>query len=107
MQPTTAPQAPAEPAAAEIARLAEVIARRRQGLVDEDDFRRLRLHHGIYGIRGQSDIQMVRVRLPAGALNAAQCERLGLAAHVPTGQVRLHVGHRPTLPSAEGSRVGG
>ncbi len=77
MQPTPAPQAPAEPAAAEIARLAEVIARRRQGLVDEDDFRRLRLHHGIYGIRGQSDIQMVRVRLPAGALNAAQCERLG------------------------------
>jgi N-terminal 7TM region of histidine kinase len=32
---------------------------------------------------------------------------LGLAAHVPAGQVRLHVGHRPTLPSAEGSRVGG
>jgi hypothetical protein len=32
---------------------------------------------------------------------------LGLAAHVQAGQVRLHVGHRPMLPSAEGSRAGG
>ncbi len=28
---------------------------------------------------------------------------LGLAAHVPTGQVRLHVGHRRTLPSRGGT----
>ena len=76
MQPSPAPQASAEPAA-EITRLAEMIARRRRGLVDEEDFRRLRLQHGVYGIRGQTDVHMLRVKLPAGVLDAAQCERLG------------------------------
>jgi sulfite reductase (ferredoxin) len=62
---------------AEIRRFAELIERRRRGEIDEEDFRRFRLQHGVYGIRGQTDIQMVRVKIPHGALTAAQLECLG------------------------------
>lgn len=66
--------------AAEIDRFADLIARRQRGEVDEEDFRRFRLQRGIYGIRGQTDIQMVRVKIPYGSLTAAQLERLGKIA---------------------------
>ncbi len=62
---------------AEIHRFAELIERRRRGEIDEEDFRRFRLQHGVYGIRGQTDIQMVRVKIPQGALTATQLECLG------------------------------
>lgn len=62
---------------AEIRCFAELIERRRRGEIDEEDFRRFRLQHGVYGIRGQTDVQMVRVKIPYGALTAAQLERLG------------------------------
>lgn len=62
---------------AEIRRFAELIERRRRGEIDEEDFRRFRLQHGVYGVRGQTDVQMVRVKIPYGALTAAQLERLG------------------------------
>lgn len=41
---------------AEIDRLAEAIVQRRQGKISEEDFRSLRLHHGIYGVRGLTDV---------------------------------------------------
>lgn len=62
---------------AEIYRFAELIERRRRGEVDEEDFRRFRLQHGVYSIRGQTDVQMIRVKVPHGALTATQLERLG------------------------------
>ncbi len=74
-----APATP-HPAAAEIARLADLIERRRRGEVDEEDFRRFRLQHGVYGIRGQTDVQMIRVKIPYGDLSAAQLDRLGQIA---------------------------
>ncbi len=64
-------------AAAEISRFADLIERRRRGQLDEEDFRRFRLQHGTYGIRGQTDVHMVRVKVPYGALTAAQLECLG------------------------------
>jgi sulfite reductase beta subunit-like hemoprotein len=64
-----------------------------------DDFRRLRLQHGIYGQR-QADQYMMRVKIPHGSLTADQLEVLaGIAdrfalrrlAHVTTRQdVQLH-----------------
>jgi sulfite reductase beta subunit-like hemoprotein len=69
-------------AAAEVARFADLIEQRRRGAVDEEDFRRFRLQHGVYGIRGQTDVQMVRVRIPYGALAAAQLECLGEIAEM-------------------------
>lgn len=64
-------------AAAEISRFADLIERRRRGQLEEEDFRRFRLQYGIYGIRGQTDIHMVRVKVPYGALTATQLECLG------------------------------
>ena len=58
--------------AAEIDRLAEAIVQRRQGNIPEEDFRALRLHQGIYGMRGLPDVQMLRVRLPGGRLSSEQ-----------------------------------
>lgn len=83
----------------EIRRFAEVIALRQAGQVDEADFRRFRVQNGIYGMRGQTDVQMVRVKIPFGRLTAGQLARLGDIAetlanglgHVTTRQdVQFH-----------------
>ncbi len=67
-------------AASEIERTRTLIAGYQAGRMDGDSFRRFRLQNGIYGIRGQVDIQMVRVRIPLGRLTAAQLDGLGHAA---------------------------
>lgn len=67
-------------ATAEVARFADMIERRRRGEVDEEDFRRFRLQHGVYGIRGQTDVQMVRVKIPGGILTSAQLDCLATIA---------------------------
>lgn len=65
---------------AEAERFAAEIARRDRGEIDDEQFRRFRLQHGVYGIRGQVDIQMIRVKIPFGVLSATQAERLGTLA---------------------------
>ncbi len=67
-------------AGAEVARLRELIEQRRQGSIDEVDFRRFRVLNGVYGIRGQPDVHMLRVRIPGGALTAGQLDGLGAIA---------------------------
>lgn len=103
-EPTTTTVEMSTPAAgpiadAEIARFTDLIERRQRGEVDEEDFRRFRLQHGVYGIRGQTDVQMVRVKIPYGKLTAIQLERLGEIAdrfargigHITTRQdVQFH-----------------
>ncbi|MBI3943936.1 MAG: nitrite/sulfite reductase [Chloroflexi bacterium] len=93
--------------AAEIARFAELIGRRRRGEVDEEDFRRFRLQHGIYGIRNQVDVQMVRVKIPQGVLSAQQLDCMGEIAqsyarsigHLTTRQdVQFHWVPLDTVP---------
>lgn len=69
------------------------IARRDRGEIDEEQFRRFRLQHGVYGIRGQVDVQMIRVKIPFGVLSAAQTERLGSLAREFT---RHGIGHLTT-----------
>lgn len=49
------------------------------GEITEDEFRPFRLKHGIYGQR-QSGVQMVRCKIPGGALTARQVEQLARAA---------------------------
>ena len=74
------------------------IQRLKTGQMPEDLFRSFRLQHGIYGQR-QTGIQMVRIKIPAGGLNATQLECVAdLAenltnsiAHVTTRQdIQLH-----------------
>ncbi|MCW5907665.1 MAG: HEPN domain-containing protein [Chitinophagales bacterium] len=47
----------------------------REGKMDEQKFRSLRLARGVYGMR-QQGVQMVRIKLPYGKLTAKQLERI-------------------------------
>ncbi|NOY97821.1 MAG: nitrite/sulfite reductase [Chloroflexi bacterium] len=66
----------------EIDRVRRTIAAYQAGSVDESLFRRFRLQHGIYGIRNQEGVQMVRVKVPFGRLTARQLEMLSHVADV-------------------------
>ena len=54
----------------------EHAAKFQSGEIDAAAFRKFRLRQGIYGQR-QSDVQMIRVKIPGGRLSAAQLSRLG------------------------------
>ena len=70
----------------------------REGRIDEDRFRSLRLARGVYGQR-QQGVQMVRIKIPFGRLSAAQLLRIADVAddyangnlHLTTRQdIQLH-----------------
>jgi sulfite reductase (ferredoxin) len=70
-----------------------------KGEVEEDRFRIFRLNFGIYGQRQQGHNQMVRVKLPYGAINPNQLEMLAYAVdkysrgwgHITTRQnIQMH-----------------
>ena len=62
--------------AADIAKFREVLAGYLSGEIEEDVFRVFRLHNGIYGQRQGGHNQMVRVRMPYGAITADQLDML-------------------------------
>jgi len=64
----------------EIDRFRRVLTAYQAGDVEEALFRRFRLQHGIYGIRNQTGIQMVRVKIPFGRLTSRQLEMLSHVA---------------------------
>ncbi len=84
------------------------INRLNRGEVSEDEFKRYRLHRGIYGQRAdQKGFNMVRVKIPYGFLTSAQLKRLGEIArefsdglaHVTTRQdIQLHWVKLETIP---------
>lgn len=92
------PVVPAEPAsrppwsdAAEVDAFADALQRFRRGAMTPDEFKRLRLQHGVYGQR-QEDVYMLRVRIPWGGLTAKQLAGLAeVAQETSTG-----VGHVTT-----------
>lgn len=91
---------PDEASLAEADRFAAMIEARRRGEVSEEEFRRFRLNNGVYGIRGQTDIQMIRVKIPLGVLTVRHAQTLAAVAedftphgigHVTTRQcVQFH-----------------
>jgi sulfite reductase beta subunit-like hemoprotein len=62
----------------EIQRFKDNIAAMKAGRMDPDDFKKFRLNNGIYGIRNQTDKQMVRIKISFGEMSADQLD--GLAA---------------------------
>lgn len=64
----------------EVERLERLIEERWCGEIDDQFFLKARLQQGIYGMRGLTDVHMVRVRVPLGRLNDFQLEHLGLIA---------------------------
>lgn len=60
----------------EVRRFAENIKLVQSGKMDSDDFKKFRLHNGIYGIRNQTDKQMIRVKISFGEMSADQLDGL-------------------------------
>jgi sulfite reductase beta subunit-like hemoprotein len=96
-------------APAEVDRLERLIEERWCGEISDQIFLKARLQQGIYGMRGLTDVHMVRVRVPLGRLNDFQLECLGLVAeryadgsgHVTTRQdVQLYHVSLADIPAA-------
>ncbi len=77
----------------EIRRFEENILELKSGRMEMDDFRRFRLNNGIYGIRNQTDKQMIRIKIPFGQLNPEQLEAL---ADVTETYAPSRIGHFTT-----------
>src|SRR6188474_2377332 len=61
----------------------------REGKIDDDKFRSLRLVRGIYGQR-QPGVQMVRIKLPYGKMTLAQWKRISdVSDEYSTGNLHL------------------
>lgn len=94
---------------AEIQRFQREIQRLEQGTLDPDDFKRFRLENGVYGIRGYTDLHMIRVKVRFGNLTPEQLEALAEVAeryttnqlaHVTTRQdIQVHYVKRQELPA--------
>ncbi len=59
----------------DILELERKIALFKEGKIDEEKFRSLRLARGVYGQR-QQGVQMIRIKLPYGRVNSAQLRRI-------------------------------
>src|SRR5581483_1158723 len=79
-----------------------------RGEMTPDQFKVYRLGRGTYGQR-QADVNMLRVKIPQGVLNATQCEAIARIAdefsrgfgHVTTRQnVQLHFVQLARVPEA-------
>ncbi|MEM6719736.1 MAG: nitrite reductase [Bacteroidota bacterium] len=67
----------------------------KEGKVDEEKFRSLRLARGVYGQR-QHGVQMIRIKLPFGKVTSAQLHRIAdVADEYSTG--RLHITTRQDI----------
>lgn len=85
--------------ARELDRFESQVAEYLAGRLDEEIFRPIRLTNGIYGIRQGNNLQMIRVKIPHGRVNAEQLDMLAHIAeeygrgfgHITTRQnVQLH-----------------
>ncbi|GAB5416577.1 MAG: nitrite/sulfite reductase [Crocinitomicaceae bacterium] len=82
----------------DIVELENKIRQFHEGTIDEERFRTLRLARGVYGQR-QAGVQMIRIKIPYGKLNARQLERMAAVSdeysngilHITTRQdIQIH-----------------
>lgn len=79
----------------DIVELDRKIALFREGKIDEEKFRSLRLARGVYGQR-QQGVQMIRIKLPYGRATSAQLRRIcKVSEEYSTG--RLHITTRQDI----------
>ncbi|WP_430410073.1 HEPN domain-containing protein [Kordia sp.] len=79
----------------DIIELEQKIREFKEGKVDEEKFRSLRLARGVYGQR-QHGVQMIRIKLPYGKVTSAQLHRIAdVADEYSTG--RLHITTRQDI----------
>ena len=89
--------------------------RLKNGEISEDDFKRFRLHRGIYGQRtDQKGFNMVRVKIPFGLLTLKQLKSLGEIArefsdglaHITTRQdIQFHWVRLEAVPGSHGKII--
>lgn len=60
--------------------LERYISERDAGILPEEDFRRIRLNNGIYGIRHEERLHMVRIKAPQGRITPDQMRVVGKVA---------------------------
>ena len=93
--------------AADITKFEEMLAGYQAGRIPEDVFRVFRLNNGIYGQRQGGTSQMVRVKVPYGAMTADQLDLLGSVVeshsrgwgHITTRQnIQFHFGELSDIP---------
>lgn len=93
--------------AADIAKFEEQLARYQAGELPEDVFRVFRLNNGIYGQRQGGTAQMVRVKIPYGAVTAEQLDMCAYIAdtysrgwgHITTRQnIQFHFVELANIP---------
>ncbi len=92
----------------EIQKFEEMIIKLERGEISSDDFKKFRLENGVYGIRGQMDTHMIRIKIPLGILNSEQLEAIAEATekfaplklgHVTTRQdIQVHNIKREDVP---------
>jgi sulfite reductase (ferredoxin) len=94
----------------EVTAVEEMIRLYREGKISEDEFRRFRLQHGMYGSRLNKDYTMVRIKIPAGILYPEQLTRLAKlsedfsigSVHVTTRQnIQMHWVYLDDAPAVE------
>ncbi len=94
----------------EVTSVEEMVRLYRDGKISEDEFRRFRLQHGMYGSRLSKDYTMVRVKVPAGILYPEQLTRLAKlsedfsigSVHVTTRQnIQMHWVYLDDAPAVE------
>lgn len=99
-------------ARAEVLRFQQEIERLENGETDPDSFKRFRLENGVYGIRGNPDLHMIRVKVRYGEVTPDQLETLAYIAdqytpnrvtHITTRQdFQFHYVKRPDVPDVIG-----
>ena len=75
----------------EIERFRREIDNLERGELDQDSFKRFRLENGVYGIRGNPDLHMIRVKIRFGEITPAQLDTLADIAdrYTPNGMTHL------------------
>jgi sulfite reductase beta subunit-like hemoprotein len=101
--------APAFSDDAELDRFEVAVKQYLAGQLDPEEFRRLRLWHGVYGQRHLVDVHMVRTKLPGGALTPQALDAMADVSekysrgwgHITTRQnVQFHFVNLPDVPAA-------
>lgn len=77
----------------EIQRFEDNIKALRSGALDPNEFKKFRLNNGVYGIRNETDLHMIRIKCKYGELSADQLE---VVADIAEKYTRLKVGHVTT-----------
>ncbi|MEM4392975.1 MAG: nitrite/sulfite reductase [Candidatus Nitrosocaldus sp.] len=94
----------------EVTSVEEMVRLYREGKISEDEFRRFRLQHGMYGSRLNKEYTMVRIKVPAGILYPEQLTRLAKlsedfsigSVHVTTRQnIQMHWVYLDDAPAVE------